>query len=494
MGITACCTYITLAIAAVSALLAYYNWNIETFVEFSKTFDSIPINTPPETKVANSWKEIIQYPQKHHRFDRIAVGVNGNVDIILKGSKLLSLIDPSSNSSGRPSDDHESLKNIDDLKATFAYHHSKGAGGERYMESKEDFRKILEAATKVQDAEYYIGGNAALMAQKLATIIHDDGEVTVGVPVGPKLKPLLHPMLKVSSSSLVDDDEYHMILEYGKGESWAGKVAPIASRFIFSHDVSNSQMLAFEPFIQSVSHFNPDLIVISGFHLLESQEMTYWRRRIAEIADLILPLSNDVPIHVELASMANEQCITQIANQIFHLVDSIGLNEQELWLICKAGGGPHCSSHLSGPPSIPVANDIMEWMLKKYSSSPKSRLSRIHFHTLPYHVIATHTASRWRNQASSIVAGTRIACTQACDDDNIAQHPDKVNLRVQGKIRLSVSDSASREFDPSHPTMTWQKSSISFFFSPVLICKKPLKTVGLGDAISASGLLYSGFA
>uniref|UniRef100_H2YHL1 ADP-dependent glucokinase n=1 Tax=Ciona savignyi TaxID=51511 RepID=H2YHL1_CIOSA len=392
MGVAAC-TYFTLAIVGISALFAYYNWNFETIVEFSGSF--VNNESPSRIKVAESWSKLILQPQEEHRFKRIAVGVNGNVDIILKGSKLINALDSNASFPVYHLVDHPSLRNVKDLKETFAFHHAKGAGGERYMENGEEFRKILKAARTVDGTEYYIGGNAALMAQKLASLIPVGGEVAIGAPVGPKLKPLLHPLLQVPSSSFVDEDEYHIILEFSKGESWGGRVAPIASRFIFSHDVSNSHMSAFEPFIASLKDFKPDLIVISGLHLLESQERSYWKKRISDISELLRTLSSNIPIHVELASMANEDCTKEIATQIFPLVDSIGLNEQELWLLCRVDGGPHCSSHLSGPPSIPVANDIVGWMLKKYSSPRGSRLTRIHFHTLPFHVVAILTTSRW---------------------------------------------------------------------------------------------------
>ena len=45
---------------------------------------------------------------------------------------------------------------------------------------------------------------------------------------------------------------------------WDGRVAPIASRFIFSHDLGNSKMLALEGLISSLDDFNPDLLVLSG--------------------------------------------------------------------------------------------------------------------------------------------------------------------------------------------------------------------------------------
>ena len=56
------------------------------------------------------------------------------------------------------------------------------------------------------------------MAQKLASMVADNGKVVIGCPVGPMLKPLLHSQMQVTQSSLVDQDEYHLIMEYAKGE------------------------------------------------------------------------------------------------------------------------------------------------------------------------------------------------------------------------------------------------------------------------------------
>jgi len=66
--------------------------------------------------------------------------------------------------------------------------------------------------------KFFIGGNAALIAQKLAAMTSDDGKVLLCVPLGPKLETVLHPLLVTPDNSAIDDDEYHLILEYGKDE------------------------------------------------------------------------------------------------------------------------------------------------------------------------------------------------------------------------------------------------------------------------------------
>ena len=68
-------------------------------------------------------------------------------------------------------------------------------------------------------------------------------------PVGPKLKSLLPVEILVPESCQMPRDENHLILEYQKNEKWGNDQAPIANRFIMSHDIANSALSTLEPFI-----------------------------------------------------------------------------------------------------------------------------------------------------------------------------------------------------------------------------------------------------
>lgn len=141
-------------------------------------------------------------------------------------------------------------------------------------------------------------------------------------------------------------------------------------------------------------------------------------------------------------------------------------------------------------PEVDKIGDMVMWALKKYAYSknnPKSKLTRVHFHSLTYHIMGIVPAA-WSNVESAVAAGTRIAGKQACDMSIIDS--EKVDLKIPGEFSLFNGD-AVREFNASSPVLTWNREGFHFAFSPVLVCKKPLKTVGLGDAISATGLLYS---
>ena len=84
--------------------------------------------------------------------------------------------------------------------------------------------------------------------------------------------------------------------------------------------------------------------------------------------------------------------------------------------------------------------------------------------------------------------GTQIAGLQACDQDTF--HLNDVDLRFSRSYKL-YSGAEAVEFDANNPVVTFKHKDIEFSLSPVLVCRNPLKTVGLGDAISSTGLIHS---
>jgi len=68
------------------------------------------------------------------------------------------------------------------------------------------------------------------------------------------------------------------------GEQWGSTRAPQANRFIFSHDVSNGEMSSLETFVASLDEFQPDLVVLSGLHMMEGQGKELWEERLKEVS------------------------------------------------------------------------------------------------------------------------------------------------------------------------------------------------------------------
>ncbi|KAL4622795.1 ADP-dependent glucokinase isoform X1 [Arapaima gigas] len=447
----------------------------------------LPSDNPTiEQTISNAWEVLIAEPAR--KWSRVAVGVNACVDVIVSGVGLLQAlaVDPGAGQ------DHEVLRSKEDLKEAFIHFMERGAAAERFYSNGEDFQRISRAAVEFPGAQLYVGGNAALIGQKLAT--YPDLMVLLCGPVGPKLHELLDDQIVVPPASLQETDEFHLILEYKTGERWGSVQAPQANRFIFSHDVSNGEMSLLETFVASLEEFQPDLVVLSGLHMMEGQGHELWEERLKEAVVAISDIRNEVPIHLELASMTDKDYMKSIMQeQVLPIVNSIGLNEQELLFLSQAGSGPHSQLvSWNGVPDVGQVSDILLWVLEQYGrTDPESEadLTRVHFHTLAYHILAT-VDGHWVNQESAVAAGARVASTQACG----LQHIDVTKVVLLAPRHFHGSHSEPRQnltLDPGRPITVWHRGNVTFYLSPVLVCKQPLRTVGLGDAISAEGLLYS---
>ncbi|XP_053346760.1 ADP-dependent glucokinase isoform X1 [Clarias gariepinus] len=439
-----------------------------------------------EETISRAWDALITAPAR--QWGRIAVGVNACIDVVVSGVNLLQALalDPGS---GR---DHDVLHSKEDLKEAFIHYMQKGAAAERFFSDKEVFQRIARAAAEYPGAQVYVGGNAALIGQKLAS--YPELVVLLCGPIGPKLHELLDEQIIVPPQSLQETDEYHLILEYRAGEEWGSSQAPQANRFIFSHDVSNGEMSTLETFMDSLEEFQPGLVVLSGLHMMEGMGRELWEDRLKEFVVAISDVRSEAPIHLELASMTDRDYMSIITKeQVLPMVNSIGLNEQELLFLSQAGGGPHSDlPSWNGVPDVGRVSDILLWILEEHGRADldsEAHLTRIHFHTLAYHVLAT-VDGHWGNQRGAVAAGARVASAQACG----LQAVDVSKVKLKAPLSFYSSFSEPREglvLDPSNPVTVWRRGNVSFYLSPVLVCKQPLRTVGLGDAISAEGLIYS---
>uniref|UniRef100_A0A914PNG0 Uncharacterized protein n=1 Tax=Panagrolaimus davidi TaxID=227884 RepID=A0A914PNG0_9BILA len=157
--------------------------------------------------------------------------------------------------------DHQTMDSMEELYETFIHFFSKGAPAERFMANEEAFEKLVRLTeNKDQKVHHYIGGNAALMAQKIASSFPTATAFLVG-PIGPRSHALLHPSVVRNNSTRIAQDELHVILEYKQGEIIGEYVAPASSRFIASHDQFSGSSLVIDMFFKAISSVRPDLIV-----------------------------------------------------------------------------------------------------------------------------------------------------------------------------------------------------------------------------------------
>ena len=314
-------------------------------------------------------------------------------------------------------------------------------------------------------------------------------------PVGTKLRSLLNEQIATPSFTPESHDEIHMILEYAKGEVWGDITAACANRVIFSHDISNAKLVALELFKDSLTNFKPDLIVLSGAHLLDGQPRSFWERRLADIENLLDSIPHSVPVHWELATVGDLQYFFHLSNTLFPRIDSLGLNEQELLSAAKSAKAGFDFDSIPQKPGIGRISDLLHWLMSTYAKQSNSRLSRVHFHSLFFHIVVTSSGGPWYSVDDGLVAGARVAGLQACNVTSFTLSNFELKMPLDFALSKTDRELSRRHHyssDSSH-VVHWKRGGADYHLSPVLVCRAPVKTVGLGDAISSLGLLYTKF-
>ncbi|KAM9714896.1 ADP-dependent glucokinase isoform 4-T4 [Dama dama] len=316
----------------------------------------------PEGRLAAAWDALIVRPAR--RWRRVAVGVNACVDVVLSGVKLLRALGLSPGN-GK---DHSELRSRNDLEEAFVHFMGKGAAAERFFSDKETFHDIAQIASEFPEAQHYVGGNAALIGQKFAA--NSDLKVLLCGPVGPKLHELLDDNVFVPPESLQEVDEFHLILEYQAGEEWDQLKAPHANRFIFSHDLSNGAMNMLEVFVSSLEEFQPDLVVLSGLHMMEGQSKEFQRKRLLEVVTSLSDIPTGVPVHLELASMTNKELMSNIMHQSFSASGSFPRSH------FFTSGGESIGASASILTHVEVGSEcLLQWNPKEKTKNPTPVLS-----------------------------------------------------------------------------------------------------------------------
>jgi len=450
-----------------------------------------------ETSITKAWDRVISIPTIN--FQKIVVGINCNVDVIMQGVSMMNKINVTTI---EKIEDHEELNSLADLYSTFVHFFSKGAPAERFMANEDAFAVLTKLAeSKDEKVHHSIGGNAAIMAQKMAASFPTTTVTLVG-PIGPRSHALLHPSVVRNNSTRIVQDELHMIYEYKQGEIIGEFVAPASSRFITSHDQFSASSIVIEMFFKVIAQVKPDLIVLSGVHLLQFQSKEMRLEKLRLIKRSLLQVNPLIPIHLQMASMSDPTFANEVLFRIIPYVDSIALNEEELTFLAKIGNGPYNEQYpvRSGALHVHKVVEILYWLLSTFGhnkASPDSpnynyRLQRIHFHCLTYHIVVSK-GTDWSNLAAGLAAGAKIAGRQSCNLEHSRGESDLLEIRTSSRTLLDKHQDKVYEFDQHNPIASWMRNEIVFIYTPVLVCKLPLHTVGLEDAISASALLYSQF-
>ena len=229
--------------------------------------------------------------------------------------------------------------------------------------------------------------------------------------------------------------------------------------------------------------------------------------------------------------MSDRRLISEMVSTVFRSIDSAGFNEQELadiLEVLQTMASTPVSSALDTPglrraPSPQLVACALKAVARTaYSMSTmvsSKFISRLHFHSLPFHIIATirldgnagQRQQKWASTAQerSVAAGASTASYRACSHDG--QELTDTDIEIMAPLQFLVGAGPHAEanghgekrvtVNATHPVASWTEKfadsigkvigDITFFYTPVLVCRDPVRTVGLGDAISAAGLSRS---
>jgi ADP-dependent glucokinase len=458
------------------------------------------------------------FPSTQKCTKKIVLGWNTCIDLLVNASHVSEHLKLKPESSHAV--DHENIPHLVALQESLSYWFSRGGAAERLMagdKAESVFEKVVSSANNDPNGRLRVGGNAALMATSLAKF---GCSVHLGGPVGPTLASRLDERIAFTSTQAVNEviDPVHLILEYQKGQMLGDMVSPRANRYILVHDPLNAQLAGLEPLRNHLrEHFeNYDVFVASGLNQLEALSLSERSERLRAVRSAIYELPLTLPVHLELASMSDPKFVQQMAATMFPVANSFGLNEEELAFTFQSLNGIFSTDKLTVDmltgkvPNVDAVVEALEFLLNKadeWTSAATSggghnvrKISRIHFHALSYHIIADRQVKGrelWATDLSQgAAAGSVIATLNAC-----GKHPSYKtqhslsflfpNYPAEDELDLLYTDTCQDRDGVDQGVCVWTHNGITFSLAPVLVAKHPVNTVGLGDSISSSGLLYS---
>ncbi|XP_070410908.1 cathepsin B isoform X2 [Nothobranchius furzeri] len=194
---------------------------------------------------------------------RVAIGFGGCADLIVDGVSFL-------NKMGILNSDqpmhHDYLENAEQLAQSFAYFFAPGAAAERFMLNETLFSELVECARDLPGNRWAVGGNAPVMAGRMAT---EGCDVLLGGSFSTDFTDVLSRHITVAGKD-IEEPDIHLILEYSSSTSWGHYTSQRANRYIIHSDDHNPYLDSLEEFAKKLRDFRPDLIVVGGLQMMDN--------------------------------------------------------------------------------------------------------------------------------------------------------------------------------------------------------------------------------
>ncbi|XP_024285592.1 ADP-dependent glucokinase [Oncorhynchus tshawytscha] len=430
---------------------------------------------------------------------RVAIGLGGCVDVIVDGVTLLNKIGLPP--TGQPLH-HDYIENADQLAQSFAYFFAPGAASERFVINDTLFSQLVEASRELPDNRWAIGGNAPVMAGRMAT---EGCDVLLGGSFSPDFADILSQHITVAGN-VVEEPDIHLILEYPSGATWGQYTARRANRYIVHSDDHNPYLASLQDFEVKLQDFHPDLLVVGGLQMMDSFPFQRGEREalLSRLGSL-LSSSPRTGVHFEMASFVDEGLMGDLLRLVLPHADSLGMNEQELPNLLSLLRGSNITVLSDPNPRVATVLDQMRALYRlvnqryrdanedsdmgAYATSAKGRpLTRLHVHTLAFQAMIVTRGSQWKNTMSAVAKASLTANRHVCGSPDI--DPSKARLIMDESFSVSSKEGSQRiPLEETRPVSCWDEEDYEICVAPVLVCTEVYQTAGGGDNISAAGLV-----
>lgn len=427
---------------------------------------------------------------------KVAVGFGGCVDLIVDGVSLLNKI-------GLPPTDqplhHNYLENEVQLAQSFAYFFAPGAAAERFMLNDTLFRELVEASRDLPGNRWAVGGNAPVMAGRMAT---EGCDVLLGGSFSSDFTDVLSQHIMVAGN-ILEEPDIHLILEYPSGASWGQYTSRRANRYIVHSDDHNPYLDSMEEFAKKLKDFNPDLLVVGGLQMMDNFPFQSGERGalLSRLADLLSSSSSQTGVHFEMASFVEESIMQDLLHYVIPHADSLGMNEQELPNLLSLLKGSNITVLSDPNPRVATVLDQMREVYRilnqRYkeaiadsdtNSAKVKPLTRLHVHTLAFQALIVTRGSKWKNTMSAAAKASLTANRHVCGSNDI--DPSKARLIMDDSFSVSRQEGSQRiPLQETRPVSCWDEEDYEICVAPVLVCTEVYQTAGGGDNISAAGLV-----
>ncbi|KAL6477707.1 hypothetical protein MHYP_G00135420 [Metynnis hypsauchen] len=419
---------------------------------------------------------------------RVAIGFGGCVDIIVDGVTLLNKIGL------QPTDQplhHDYIENAEQLAQSFAYFFAPGAASERFVMNDTLFSQLVEASRELPGNRWSIGGNAPVMAGRMAS---EGCDVLLGGSFSPDFNDVLSQHITVAGNT-VEEPDIHLILEYPSGATWGQYTSRRANRYIVHSDDHNPYLDSMEEFEKRLQSFKPDLLVVGGLQMMDNFPFKQGEREalLSHLTRILSSASPQTNVHFEMASFVDEGLMSDLLQFVLPHADSLGMNEQELPNLLSLIRGSNVTVLSDPNPRVATVLDQMRELYRIVNQRHKEAatgrpLTRLHVHTLAFQAMIVTRGSQWKNTMSAVAKASLTANRHVCGSADI--DTSKARLIMDESFSVSRREGSQRiPLQESRPVSCWTEDNYEICVAPVLVCTEVYQTAGGGDNISAAGLV-----